>query len=294
MENFTISVNSQFIISPAMILQPSKDTVTCGMKALPRGANEIASCLYSLLSTIISSPAKDVTLFADNSPGQNGNRFLMKMLSLMVLKNGNLVSSLQLIFLEKGHTQTENVHSAIELAKKRVTIYHPFQWVTLVETSCKTKTNIVRYLNQSDVLDFHDDIDGIYTPINRNTIKNVSGKRMKVQWSQIKMVRFEASDPCKMLLKYHFDEPFRCAVVVNMPKVTRGKSKLTATLDIPKAYDHPLFISKKKYDGLQKLCRTLAIPTFCHEFYSNLPHAGCVINQDNDFYNSDLDEDVQD
>ena len=40
--------------------------------------------------------------------------------------------------LRRRHThKNETIHAAIERNKKRVTINHPFQWLTLIESACK-------------------------------------------------------------------------------------------------------------------------------------------------------------
>ena len=142
-----------------------------------RGANEVGSCLCSLLNQICKSPGQNVTLFADNCPGQNRNRYLFKMLSVAALTIGN-ITSIELILLEKGHTQNENdsVHSRLENAKKGRTVYHPGQWLTMAEMACKSRPYFVKYLNQDIFMDLKDDIEGIYADLNNNKLRTLMEK----------------------------------------------------------------------------------------------------------------------
>lgn len=85
------------------------------------------------------------------------------MLSVALRKFEN-IKSLQLVFLERGHTQNENdsVHSTIETSKKGISIFHPFQWITLVEASCKTAPYIIEYMETESFLNFQTTMGGEY------------------------------------------------------------------------------------------------------------------------------------
>ena len=109
-----------------------------------RGASEISNCLIKLIELYCTTDSMELVLFADNCPRQNKNQFIIQMMSLAVRKFKN-IKSIQLVFLERGHTQNENnlIHSNIEKSKKGITIFHPFQWVTLVQGACKTRPYIV-------------------------------------------------------------------------------------------------------------------------------------------------------
>ena len=58
----------------------------------------------------------------------------MSLLTIKILK----LKKIQLIFLEKGHTQNANdsMHSKIEQAKWRINIFHPYQWEAVMQLSC--------------------------------------------------------------------------------------------------------------------------------------------------------------
>ena len=59
----------------------------------------------------------------------------------MVVLQFQDIQSMKLFFLDHGHMQNENdsIHSVIERNKKGVSIYHPYQWITLIEGACKSK-----------------------------------------------------------------------------------------------------------------------------------------------------------
>ena len=82
-------------------------------------------------------------------------------MSLAVRKFKNL-KSIQLVFLERGHMQNENdsIHSTIEKSKKGITIFHPCQWVTLVQWACKTRPYIAETMDTDDFLYFETSLDG--------------------------------------------------------------------------------------------------------------------------------------
>ena len=85
-----------------------------------RGASEISSCLLKLNELYCSTDNMELVLFADNFLGQNKNRYIIQMMSLAVRKFKNL-KSIELVFLEKGHTQNESdsIHSTIEKRKSQ-------------------------------------------------------------------------------------------------------------------------------------------------------------------------------
>ena len=84
--------------------------------------------------------AKRIHVFSDNCGGQNRNRFIAVMLWHVRAEFG--LEEVKHTFLEKGHTENENdsIHSVIERATRRSTIYTPDQWYHAVRTARKSKT----------------------------------------------------------------------------------------------------------------------------------------------------------
>ena len=103
-----------------------------------RGANKIASCLSKLIELHCSSDSLEVSLFADNY--RRSEQVTVVNVVIVVLQFQN-IQSMKLFFLNCGHMQNENdsIHSVIERNKKGVSIYHPYQWITLIEGACKSK-----------------------------------------------------------------------------------------------------------------------------------------------------------
>ena len=134
-----------------------------------RGANEIASCLFEHLLSSEIRVNTDLHLFADSCPGQTRNRWIMKMMSIVLKKIPN-IQSIDLVFLVKGHTHNENdsVHAAIERAKKGVTIHHPGEWITLAERACKVRPYPVQWMEKEKFFNFKDDFDGLYVIMNKD------------------------------------------------------------------------------------------------------------------------------
>ena len=128
-----------------------------------RGSNEIASCLRQFINELPSHTSQ-LYLFADNCTGQNKNRFINQMLSIAANERNVTIN---LVFLEKGHTQNINdsAHSVIEKAKKGVNIHHPRQWTTLIETACRKNPYKVKMMSQNEIFNFKTDLGGVFEPL---------------------------------------------------------------------------------------------------------------------------------
>ncbi|KAK5648032.1 hypothetical protein RI129_002924 [Pyrocoelia pectoralis] len=104
-----------------------------------RGSNEIATCLYSYISSL--PPNTDIIFCSDNCVGQNKNKIVVSMY-LYAMCNTE-VNSIVHKFLTVGHTQNEgdSMHSVIERQKKRALksepIFVPSQWPPLMKTAIK-------------------------------------------------------------------------------------------------------------------------------------------------------------
>ena len=75
---------------------------------------------------------------------------------------------IQLIFLEKRHTQNANdsMHSTIEQAKREINIYHPYQWEEVMQLLCNPYN--VKVMSQDEFLDFTTPLGTAFS----NTINN--------------------------------------------------------------------------------------------------------------------------
>lgn len=83
-------------------------------------------------------------LYSDSCSGQNRNQYLNAGL-LHALKTSRNIETIEQRFLESGHTQMEcdSMHSTIEQAKKRTSIFIPSQWDTIITMARKKKPYIV-------------------------------------------------------------------------------------------------------------------------------------------------------
>jgi len=96
-----------------------------------RGANNIASCIWRYIKT--KNTRKEFVFFSDICGGQNKNRPVAAMYAVATLS----VDRISHYFLERGHTENErdSVHSTIERAARRVNIYTPMPWYTVVASA---------------------------------------------------------------------------------------------------------------------------------------------------------------
>ena len=122
----------------------------------------------------------ELVLFADNCLGQNKNRYIIQMMSLAVRKFKNL-KSIELVFLERGHTQNENdsIHSTIEKSKKTNRNISPFPAVTLVQGACKRRPCIVGTTDTDDFLSFETSLNGEYAILIKNFPRETEQEKTK-------------------------------------------------------------------------------------------------------------------
>ncbi|XP_031329124.1 uncharacterized protein LOC116160125 [Photinus pyralis] len=176
-------------------------------------------------------------------------------------------------FFYKRHTQNEgdSMHSTIEKEKKRMlksnnTIINvPAQWIPLIALSKKKSPPYAVYeVTQRDVYD----IKVLCGNTGKNYSIDVDGK--KVNWNQIKIIHFEKTHPKTIFFKTDYSQQYYNRILVDhrqrKPTISFKDIKLKC------AYDRPLPISKKKYNGLMELCSKKALPLQYHQFYKNLPH----------------------
>ena len=163
-----------------------------------RGASEVATCLAKFIEEKSNGGCKDLTLFSDNCPGQNRNRFVAFMLNET---NKTLhMDKLCLTFLQKGHTENENdsVHSVIERATKHAVIYSPEQWYSAVRSARKSKTPYhVEELTHAQFID---------CKTMSKSVKNLNmdDEGNKVKWSSVRQFIVYGTDPQALYLTYEY------------------------------------------------------------------------------------------
>ncbi|CAG9838697.1 unnamed protein product [Diabrotica balteata] len=70
-----------------------------------KGANEISSCLFYYLNSIVDlSPYKTIRLICDGCGGQNKNTILISMVAYWLSKAPGNIKEVQLVFPVTGHS----------------------------------------------------------------------------------------------------------------------------------------------------------------------------------------------
>ena len=112
-----------------------------------------------------------------------------------------------IFFLKHGHTQNENendsIHSVTERKIKGVSIYHPYQWIILIESARKSKPYIEYPMCQEGFLHFQTDMNDKYNFLINKSTKDFSGdttgttidgnnrKTKKTRWTEIRAAHLD-------------------------------------------------------------------------------------------------------
>ena len=185
--NSTIHENLLCITSHSTLWETMKVSVMFGMKHREkRGAQEIATCIMKNTSSVCASvpSTSEITYYSDKCSGQNRNQFVAGSYLFSMDQFQNL-QRINHKFLESGHSYMEcdSIHSTIETAKKKTSVYMPSQWNTLISLARRIKPYHVVPMKHSDVYDFKAFVNQ-FCP-NLKTASN--GKRvnwMKICWIQ--------------------------------------------------------------------------------------------------------------
>ncbi|XP_048240747.1 uncharacterized protein LOC125374054 [Haliotis rufescens] len=228
-----------------------------------RGSCEIASCLQIQLKAMPPN-INHVILYSDTCTGQNRNQYVAASL-LHAVTTTDHIDVIDHKFLEPGHTQMEcdAIHSSIEFAKKKTSIFVPSQWDTVIRMARRKDPYLVIPIKHTDVMDFkklaHQRL--------KNTKVDTDGGR--VNWLNVRWLRFMKTSPDSIYFKTeHNDEQFREI------KVTAGSRRgrpLNTTNSLTCRYTGKQEISHAKKKDLLSLCRSGIIPSEYHEYYKALP-----------------------
>ena len=231
-----------------------------------RGSCEIGTALLNWIKQIPNS-VKEISLFSDTCGGQNRNQFIAA-LFLYVVQTTHL-EAVQHNFMEKGHSymEVDAMHSAIERAKKNVSIYTMNDLLNVFKlarsTRQKNKRSRAYSIKELTYTDFYD-LKALANTIIKNKTKDNKGEA--VHWLKIKVMRYEKSEPGSILFKYNYSEDeFRILRVFGRGRPAE-MPKLLTTL-----YKGLLPISEKKKKSLMKLVSDNNIPQEYHNWYKSLP-----------------------
>ena len=228
-----------------------------------RGSNEINSCLFNYLN--INKNKESVCTFSDNCAGQNKSKFTA--VTFLKALAETEIQQIEHYYLEKGHTQNENdsVHSTIERTARKIPVYTPDQWCSIVRSARKSKPYVVNEMVPGSFLDFKSLAESF-----RNFSVNTDGE--KVKWLKICRLKFAKPNLHTVLYAYSYDGNY---MTLDLLQKHRGKKLNIKDLELP-AVPSSSQISKAKYNDLMSLCNHSLIPEQYHAFYRSLSYSADV------------------
>jgi len=247
-----------------------------------RGANEIASLLYIYLKENLDINVKHVVITSDSTVAQNRNQYVTCMMLFAV--STLPVETIEQKFLEPGHTHMEvdSMHAAIDCSRKNIKIFAPCQWTGVLQMARSSHPYSVREVERHEFYDSHTLAKSLNTVLAKS-----------VQWMKVKCIRVSKDSLDSIEIKEDYGEDYRkiplwkCRAVSSQRTTRRRRSDDSASLacTIPKmigcctltsAYPQPLPVSEAKKRDLLKLCKSGAITSRYHDFYTALRTSGSV------------------
>ena len=235
-----------------------------------RGSNEINSCLYHYLK--LNSEKQFVCTFSDNCAGQNKSRYTV--VTFLKALAETKIEAIEHYYLEKGHTQNENdsVHSTIERAARKIPVYTPDQWCSVVRTARKNgQPYIVHEMVPGSFSDFK-----CLTKSFRNFSINTRGE--KVNWLKICRLKFTKSQLHTVLYAYSYSGDYMQLDLLQKHRGMKPDIKVIKLAALPSSSR----ITRSKYNDLMSLCQHSLIPEQYHSFYRNLIYDATIADADDD------------
>nr|CAI5822548.1 unnamed protein product [Callosobruchus analis] len=229
-----------------------------------RGGNEIASCLFDFIETMVKRGKQKFYFYSDNCIGQNKNKILVMMYLFATKK-----FQIEIVhrFFEAGHSQNENdsIHALIERNKQGKDIFTPEQFIMLVKLAkVKGKPYNVKEMCQTDFFDFKS-LEVTY----KNFQWNTGGK--KVSWLNIREIKVDFKSPESLKIRNDLYKDEEDIINVHTGKSTKRVRTLNETTHrntLTRAYDKLLPLGKKKYNHLKFLATK--VPDMYKPFYDTL------------------------
>lgn len=228
-----------------------------------KGSSEIGTGLI-LYMTNLPKDIKHVVTYSDSCGGQNRNQFIAS--AMMYVVNNTQIETVDLKFLESGHTylEADAMHATIERARKHKKVYTTEEWALVIEMSRKKpKPYSVKILKYSDIFD----LTSLGKQLMQNRTKNT--KQETVNWLRIKWLRFQKATPFVISYKYELqtDLEFKSLDVrMNCETQFSWEEQVLS----PK-YNQPIPISKAKKKDLMYLLKTGVIPQAYTHYISSIP-----------------------
>lgn len=230
-----------------------------------RGSNEIGTCIYKYLESLPKS-VEHVILYSDTCAGQNRNQFMTAALHHAVHNIPNL-KIIEQKYLESGHSHMEvdSMHALIEKKSKRVSVYHPDQWMTVAQCAkVQGDPYTVLPLTHESFFDFK----AVARQTMQNTTKNT--RKQTVNWLKIKCLRVTEDDRDTVHYKYRQIDDFM-QLKISTTNTRNNPQARVAGMVLLSLYTQQVPISPAKKEDLLKLCTTGVIPAHNHHYYINLP-----------------------
>lgn len=172
------------------------------------------------------------------------------------------IKTIELKYLESGHTDMEvdSMHSVIERATKKKSVYSPIEWNTILRNARRSKPYHVIEMFHTDFIDTKALFKSLNSPMRKDTEGNPAN------FLKIKKILFDSREH-KIFFKtsYREDEDYKTFGVT-------GRKAAVKPIDISltKVYNQPLPLSIQKQKDLNDLCVGLLIPREYHQFYNSL------------------------
>jgi hypothetical protein len=248
-----------------------------------RGSCEIGTCICLQLMSLPNTKTHAI-FYYDACSGQNRNQFIASCLLHVVIKHQS-IKVIDHKFLESGHTQMEcdSMHYAIEFAKRKTEIFVPQQWATVVPMARRKDPYLIVPLKYGDLYDFKDVAKTLMKFRKEDT------KGGKINWLQIRWLRYMKEKPDCLLFKYKFEDEFREMKV----SMSNKRERPSEPYQLVKKYTSRQAISAAKKKDLGGLCKNGIIPSEYHEYYKSLPANNSVIDTtvDTDVEEEKIDSD---
>lgn len=238
-----------------------------------RGSSEIGSALFSFFKTEREKGITKFSLYSDGCYGQNKNRYIF---ALYVYAAKLFDISITHRFFETGHSQNEgdSMHARIEKNLKNKVLYTPDQIYSIILNSKITgeKYRVIQ-LEQSEIFDLK--------PLVEDKSWRCDKDGSVIRWADVMEVSVVHSQANKLFFKYNFEDTYLELDINNTHSTSarrRGR-KRTSTQDVgvyldnvqlQRAYQELIPISKALHTDLLGLCKSGAIPRSYHAFYESL------------------------
>jgi hypothetical protein len=216
---------------------------------------------------------KEVSLFSDTCGGQNRNQNIVAILLHAV--RTTQIDIIEQKFLESGHSMMEcdSMHSAIDSAKKHVSVYTMYDWINIFRGARSTRNRKSAPPYVVNILQYEDfyDLSSLSKSLLKNKRKDTEGNVVK--WLKIKSLRFEKAHPEFVFFRYGYSGPYSKIFICG-----RGGNQKIIMPQLQKLYSKLLPISQEKYNDLNNLTRSGAIPNEFHHWYQSIPFSKNVKN----------------